>query len=504
MIRNRDLMATPPYYISAYGIWLKLGNQGTEQDFIDSLQGADGEKTLIQYNGATGNLEWKHENGESWAVLLSFTDIISQGEADVIAACLTHANTAQLHSETAAGYAEDAQGYASAASASKTAAESSAASAASHANNASASETAAAGSVAAAAGSASTAASKANEAAASAAAAQNSVSAAAAQASAAAGSAASAGNSADAASGSAASASGYASAASTSAGEAAASAAAAQAAASGMLPTNYEALTNKPSIGGTTLSGALTLATLKIQAELVAGTNVTLTPRADGKVTISAAGGSGGTSDYTALTNKPQINSVELSGNKSLTDLGIASATALAAKQDKLTAGTNITISGTTISANDTKDYNALSNRPQIAGVTLSGDKTLASLGIAPAAHTHPEYAAAAHNHDSSYAAAAHAHAGYAQVLMFQNISVAASVWGSDATYTDYPFSATVSATGVTADYLPEVIFGAVEAAGGSFAPVALSGAGTVKIYAKAKPTATITIPSILCTKAVT
>jgi hypothetical protein len=187
-----------------------------------------------------------------------------------------------------------------------------------------------------------------------------------------------------------------------------------------------------------------------------------------------------------------------------LTDLGIASATALAGKQDKLTAGTNITISGTTISATDTKDYNALSNRPQIAGVTLSGNKTLASLGIAPAAHTHPEYAAAAHNHDSSYAAATHAHAGYAQVLIFQNISVAASVWGSDATYTDYPFSATVSATGVTADYLPEVIFGAVEAAGGSFAPVALSGAGTVKIYAKAKPTATITIPSILCTKAVT
>lgn len=489
MRRNRDLMATPPYYISAYGIWLKLGNQGTEQDFIDSLQGADGEKTLIQYNGATGNLEWKHENGESWAVLLSFTDIISQGEADVIAACLTHANTAQLHSETAAGYAEDAQGYASAASASKTAAKNSAASAANHANNASASETAAAGSVAAAAGSASTAASKANEAAASATTAQNSVSAAAAQASAAAGSAASA--------------SGYASAASTSAGEAAASAAAAQAAASGMLPTNYETLTNKPSIGGTTLSGALTLAALKIQAELVAGTNVTLTPRADGKVTISAAGGSG-TSDYTALTNKPQINSVELSGNKSLTDLGIASATALAGKQDKLTAGTNITISGTTISATDTKDYNALSNRPQIAGVTLSGNKTLAQLGIAPATHTHSEYAAVAHNHDSSYAAATHVHAGYAQVLVFQNISVAASAWGSDSTYTDYPFSATVTATGVTADYLPEVIFGAVEAAGGSFAPVALSGAGTVKIYAKAKPTAAITIPSILCTKAVT
>lgn len=35
------------------------------------------------------------------------------------------------------------------------------------------------------------------------------------------------------------------------------------------------------------------------------------------------SGGGGGTSNYNDLTNKPQINSVELSGNKSLGDLGI-------------------------------------------------------------------------------------------------------------------------------------------------------------------------------------
>lgn len=38
---------------------------------------------------------------------------------------------------------------------------------------------------------------------------------------------------------------------------------------------------------------------------------------------IATGGGGGGTSDYTALINKPQINSVILSGNKSLSDLGI-------------------------------------------------------------------------------------------------------------------------------------------------------------------------------------
>ena len=36
-----------------------------------------------------------------------------------------------------------------------------------------------------------------------------------------------------------------------------------------------------------------------------------------------SAGGSGGTSNYTDLTNKPSINSVELIGNKTLADLGI-------------------------------------------------------------------------------------------------------------------------------------------------------------------------------------
>ena len=38
---------------------------------------------------------------------------------------------------------------------------------------------------------------------------------------------------------------------------------------------------------------------------------------------IGGAGGSSGSSDYTSLSNKPQINSVELSGNKTLDQLGI-------------------------------------------------------------------------------------------------------------------------------------------------------------------------------------
>lgn len=65
-----------------------------------------------------------------------------------------------------------------------------------------------------------------------------------------------------------------------------------------------------------------------------------------------------GTSDYTDLENKPQINSHTLSGNKSSDDLGL---------QDKLTAGENITISSDNVISAEggTDDYEDLSNKPK-------------------------------------------------------------------------------------------------------------------------------------------
>ena len=52
-----------------------------------------------------------------------------------------------------------------------------------------------------------------------------------------------------------------------------------------------------------------------------AGTNITLDQ--EGNILTINSTASGGTSDYTDLTNKPKINNVELAGNKSLNDLGI-------------------------------------------------------------------------------------------------------------------------------------------------------------------------------------
>lgn len=57
---------------------------------------------------------------------------------------------------------------------------------------------------------------------------------------------------------------------------------------------------------------------------LAAGDNIILN-QSGSTLEISATGGSGGTSDYTDLSNKPKINNVELSGNKTTSDLGLFS-----------------------------------------------------------------------------------------------------------------------------------------------------------------------------------
>ena len=59
--------------------------------------------------------------------------------------------------------------------------------------------------------------------------------------------------------------------------------------------------------------------------DITGGHRVTITD-AEGDHTfdvMDGQGGGGGTSDYSDLTNKPQINSVTLSGNKSASDLGL-------------------------------------------------------------------------------------------------------------------------------------------------------------------------------------
>lgn len=123
------------------------------------------------------------------------------------------------------------------------------------------------------------------------------------------------------------------------------------------------------------------------QERLVSGTNIKTINGQDilgsGNLDIS-----GGTTDYNQLTNKPQINSVELSGNKSLEDLGIPTKTSeltndsgfltsipdeyvtetelnagLGNKQDTLVSGTNIkTVNGESLLGSGNIDIESVSN----------------------------------------------------------------------------------------------------------------------------------------------
>lgn len=88
--------------------------------------------------------------------------------------------------------------------------------------------------------------------------------------------------------------------------------------------------------------------------------------------TMTGGGGGGGTSDYTDLTNKPKINSVELNGNKSLADIGAVASADLATVA---TSGLYSDLSGTPSLATVATSgaYSDLSGKPSLATVATTG-----------------------------------------------------------------------------------------------------------------------------------
>lgn len=77
------------------------------------------------------------------------------------------------------------------------------------------------------------------------------------------------------------------------------------------------------------------------------------------------------------------------------------------------------------------------------------------------------------------------------------NKSVATSAWKNNTTYADYPYRASVSISGATADMIPDVMFALEQINEGIYAPVAETYAGGVYLYASSVPAAAITIPMI-------
>ena len=87
--------------------------------------------------------------------------------------------------------------------------------------------------------------------------------------------------------------------------------------------------------------------------------------------------------------------------------------------------------------------------------------------------------------------------------IIQNNVAVETSAWASDTTYESYPYRASVAITDCTADHVPDVTFSLEDVSKGNLAPLAETYAGGIYIYAKEKPSAQITVPTILLIKVV-
>lgn len=82
--------------------------------------------------------------------------------------------------------------------------------------------------------------------------------------------------------------------------------------------------------------------------------------------------------------------------------------------------------------------------------------------------------------------------------IVAENVQILSTAWTQTDTYEDYPFSATATVTGMTADMIPEVVFALTDATSGTFAPVAAPTVDGVTIYASEQVQDTMIIPTII------
>ena len=92
------------YYITAYGIAVKHGFQGTEEEWLKSLKGDGGEPIVIRYDETAQQLQWKYESDTQWQELLSLSEL----QGDVVSQTLATAQNAKTAAEAAQSAAETA------------------------------------------------------------------------------------------------------------------------------------------------------------------------------------------------------------------------------------------------------------------------------------------------------------------------------------------------------------------------------------------------------------
>lgn len=81
------------YFISAYGLAVKHGFEGTEEEWVRSLIGEDGAGVQMRYEQNV--LQWKPENDDLWRDLLNLSDMQGQMIAQTLETAVEASNAAQ-------------------------------------------------------------------------------------------------------------------------------------------------------------------------------------------------------------------------------------------------------------------------------------------------------------------------------------------------------------------------------------------------------------------------
>lgn len=89
------------YYISAYGLAVKHGYEGTESEWLESLYG---EEVMLRYDGTADELQWKYKSAEQWDSLMD-TEAL---RGEIVSQTLSAAQSAREKAESAQTAAESA------------------------------------------------------------------------------------------------------------------------------------------------------------------------------------------------------------------------------------------------------------------------------------------------------------------------------------------------------------------------------------------------------------
>lgn len=99
-------------YFSAYGIAVKHGYTGTEEEWLASLKGDPGEPIVIRFDQTSGQLQWKYQNESTWHDVLSLEEL----QGALVSSTIAQAQEAKDAAEAAQAAAEAASSASQAAS----------------------------------------------------------------------------------------------------------------------------------------------------------------------------------------------------------------------------------------------------------------------------------------------------------------------------------------------------------------------------------------------------